>query len=412
MTLVDFEGQLSKHRENLINAKPDLYVPEKLSGFYGEIFRGKLSRNRILWGFRDAGAAAAGIPVIEALDQEGMDVFILADGPARDTLEKNPLITDGKLIKNLGWGISHLDHSLSVVGHAVQPDFEQVLTAHARNVSILRRKVPVVWYEDSPPFLGFYKRGLAGQNKLAIPDNVFCFSETSAQQEVGYIPQFEGKTVVTGNPAFDRFADIDVAGIRQRTRLGLGVEDDETWFVWMATKTAATLESCRDFVRGIKALDLKRYRFSARIHPAEAKFPFIKKEYNHILKTLGKHALDTTGYSTDDVGMAADLVGGDTSTAIFEATLNDVRTVTLLIPENMVLRDEWVQELPPDPAIVLDGTSPVVRSKDEVKETLLKVVSDPKTQETLKLKRQVWRSVVGGATERFKNKLLDIAQGG
>ncbi len=396
--------QLVVHRRNLVDSKPDLYVPINLFDPFGEILGAREGRKRLLWGFRDAGAAAAGLPVIRALQQEAVDVFILADGPARDALEKDPLYTETRLVKNLGWTITGLGQDISILGHAVKPDVEQILTAHAKYIGI-----PTVWYEDMPPFLGFYKRGLAAEGNLFIPERIFCFSETSAQQEIGYIPQFVRRTVVVGNPAFDRFADIDVTGIRQRTRTGLGVESDETWFVWMATKTRATFESCRDFVEGIKALDLEHYRFSARIHPAEAKDPLVKAEYDQLLKTLGRHALETTGYSTDDVGTAADIVGGDTSTAIFEATLNDVRTVTLLIPENMVLRDEWVEELPPDPAIVLDGTSPVVRRRDDVKDVLLKVTSDSETQEMLRQKRQVWRKVVGGATERFKDRLLEIA---
>lgn len=402
----DLASQLLIHMAAIEQTKPNLYLPTNLYQTPGDIPKVRGDRNRILWGFRDAGATAAGLPVIKALQQEGVDVFVLADGPARDILEKDSLLKGedvGLRRSDLGWKTVGLGQDLNVAGHAVKPDIEQLLAYQAKDLYL-----PSIWYEDAPPFLGFYKRGLAVQRRLFVPDRVFCFSKTSAEQEIGYVPQFKGKTVVTGNPAFDRFASIDTAGIYKDVRNKLGVLDDETWFVYMATKTNATLETCRDLAGAVQGLGLEKYRFTARIHPAEAKDPAIKREYDQILGQLGEHALDTTGFSTDEVGIAADLVAGDTSTAMFEATLNDKPTMTILIPENMVLRDEWKDEFPPDPSIVLDGTSPVVRRKEDLLGVLHQVLFVPATQEDLRQKRQVWRSVVGGATERFRDRLMEI----
>lgn len=397
--------QINSHYENLkleIEKGPNLYT-DLSPAMYNKA---------ALWGMRDAGSAASGLPVIKMLLNEGIAVSIFADGSARDMLEKENLG-----LHKVGYSSSYflnrllrnLEKDLIVCGHSVKPDIEQFLT-YCSKLALYRLEKPIksVWYEDMPPFLGFYKKELAAEGRLMIPDKVFCFSETSAKQEVGYIPQFKDRAVVTGNPAFDRFADIDTMDIRHKIRQGLGIRDDEVWLVWMATKTRATFESCRDYIDGIKGLGLEHYRFSARIHPAEAKNPEVKKEYDLLLATIGEHALDTTGYPTDDIGIAADIVGGDTSTAIFEATLNDIRTVTLLIPENMVLRDEWVNAFPPDPAIVLDGTSPVIRNRMDVKDILQKVVLDSETQEALRQKRLVWRSVIGGSTQRFRDRLMEI----
>lgn len=397
------------HRIYLAN-----FENQKLS-FYTNIDEPK--EKSILWGMRDAGAASSGLPVITELLKGGINVDIIADGPARESVDKANLSLQKlelysprrDLFDLIGRNLKYKDLNLAVSGHAVKPDIEQALTYYSRlNYYTRGYSIPTVWYEDMPPFLAFYKRNLAKEGKLILPDYLFCFSESSANQNTDLIHDFEGKTVVVGNPAFDKFVGIDRVGTYKSARSKLGVEDDEIYITYMATKTRATMESFRDLVEGVKGLGMDRFRLSVRIHPQESKDAEIKKEYDAILAQVEEHGLDTTGYSTDDIGMASDLVVTDTSTAGFEAVLRDQLAMHILIPENMVLRDEWKDELPPDPSCVLDGTSPVVRTKDGMKDVLQQVLFDIRYQNELRVYRQVWIKTIGGATERFRDKLLEL----
>lgn len=358
-------------------------------------------RKQIVFGISDAGASNYLLAALPKLNQNNdVNYFIAANNIGKELLEKRH--------QDLGLEreylpLANLKPSLWVAGHSVSGSFEQLLAYFGR-----ARQIPSVWFEDMPPFLGFYKRHLAAQGKLIIPDHVFVASERAAQQEIGLVPDFEGRTEVIGNPDFDKFANEDVKGTRERVRQELGIDDNENLLVYMATKTMSAVAAAKGLAEAIRGIELDNYRIAFRIHPQEMKDPAMASEYLAIAQVLGEHVVDTQKFNTNEIGMAAGLIITDTSTEGHAAVLRRIPTLTILIPHFMRLRDEWREELPPTPAIALDGSSAVAVTEDDIAPALRSVLFDNEFIVRLHSRMDGW-SVDGKATERFVNRITELA---
>ncbi|MBI2011718.1 CDP-glycerol glycerophosphotransferase family protein [Candidatus Daviesbacteria bacterium] len=400
----------------------ELYLPINSYQSNGTIPREYHDRQRIIWGVYDEGAYKAGIPVIELLLADAVDVFVVAGGAASRSLQ-------GK-IDSLGLratrfspskDLMRLTGDLVVSGSDPTKHLEQVLIAQG-----ISRGERTIKYEDNSPFMAYYDRVLARQGLLVVPDFAFFASERSLEQSIKYVSAYQGRGVVVGNPADDRFFYEDTEENYERVRKELGVEDDEWFIVYAATKTEATFHTGNDLVQhAIKELDTQRYKFTFRVHPNEYNDPLIAARYAGVLESLGNHGVDTMirnkdgrlRYSMDEIRQAADIVVTDTSTtgreAIFDKGMRGGKgprlVVHAMIPANMRLRPEWTNELPPDPSVVLDGSSAVVRGWRDFPRILNSIINDRATRERMWAASRVWKQMNDGrSTERFANKILEI----
>lgn len=377
------------------------------TNFYRSAPRLDSKYNRtVVFGISDAGASNYLLAALPTLNQqETVNYLIAATNVGRNQLEKRHRDLELERVMSFNPSVTlvNLESSLWVAGHSVDGHLEQIFSYLGKT-----NHTPSVWFEDMPPFLAFYKRHLAAEGKLIIPDYVFTVSETASKQEVDLIPKFEGKTEVIGNPDFDKFKNEDIPGTRERVRREMGIGDDEKLIVYMATKSLSAVAAARALANGVNELGLENYRIAFRIHPQEAKDPLISSAYKSIALTLGDHVIGAQQYKTDEIGMAASLVVTDTSTEGQAAVFRRIPTLSILIPRLMRLRDEWKQQLPPDPAITLDGSSAVVRSDGEITPTLRRVLYDSTYQNELENNMNAW-SVDGRATERFVNRITELA---
>ncbi len=414
------------HIPSLEKAQIDLFLPinvydDLLKFEYPKyIFPRYRGRNlRILWILRDAGGFSAGLPVMNLLKDEAVDLYIVADNPAKRELESKidsiglmkteECSVGGRMVQFLPDGV--------VTGHSAKFDLEQVFTAVAKDTG-----AKSVLYEDMSPFAAFYRRIAAREGWLVVPDHFFAGSESSAKISAQFVPQFANRTSVVGNPAFDKFVSENFDSTYKRVRQELGIEDDEKLIVYMATKTRATFLTFRDLVNyGANKLNGEKYKLSVRVHPQEQKDPQIKEDYATVLAKVGDHAVNTMlpndegkmRYSTDEIRLAADIVVTDTSTAGFEAILDKGRRLVIhaLIPDNMQVRDEWKDEFPPEPAVIADGSSAVVRGKKEFEGVLKSLFNDAETQTKMLEASQIWKNMNDGqSAQRFRDRLMEIVQ--
>ncbi len=398
----------------------ELFVPTDQFSLTGEIPGAYQDRKRIIWGFYDEGAYRSGIPVIEQLQQEVVDTFILAGGAAKRALEgRSEDLGFRKMNFSPRTDLEALTANLVVSGSDPTKHLEQVLVAHG-----LKQGMITVKYEDNSPFMAFYDQELARMGLLVIPNFAFFASKTSATQSVNFIPAYKGREVVVGNPADDRFFYEDTEGNYQRIREELGILPHEWFITYAATKTTATYLTAEDLVTAARSL-LESFKLTLRVHPNEYNDPVIGAKYRLLLVTLGDHGVDTMmrnnngklHYSMDEIRHASDIVVTDTSTTGMDAVFdNGLRlgkgpklVIHARIPENMSQRPEWKEAFPPEPAVIADGSSAVVRRKENFGPVLNSIMRYESVRRRMWTASEVWkRQNDGRSTERFTEKVLEI----
>lgn len=356
-------------------------------------------RTRILVGLRDPGEANALLPVLNKLTQEPCDMFVMADSLGKKMVENAALgFTRSRSFDPL-LRIVSIKADIMLTGFSGMPGTELALTANARQSGI-----PVVWIEDYPGgILPYYRLNKPHPtNPAVIPDYIFVVNEWAKEEELKYIPGFNpSKIIVTGQPAFDSIAVEDRQGTRARVREALKMGSGESLIVYMGIPTIASAEALEILVKGINDLGLRNFRLVNRRHPRDTT---PNETYDQITDSVRPCIVDTTGFTTDKVGMAADLVITTYSTTGIEAVQRGVPSIHILIKD--ILAKSESGENVPIPPPVLDGSSLAVYKPEEMADVLNQALLQP---DFLRQKMSKWK-VDGHATDRVVDLILKIAR--
>lgn len=144
---------------------------------------------------------------------------------------------------------------------------------------------------------------------------------------------FNGEIFVTGNPAFDRFAMLDVAKERNRLRAQLHIDNNDRVICYAGQGTPYHIEADKktfayvtEAIRGLaRNIPIK---LIARHHPRAVETEYYK-EYSHGIETI-----DTSSFAfTDEILSAVDVVVSICSTNLIHACFLRIPAVSVLLPE-------------------------------------------------------------------------------
>lgn len=233
----------------------------------------------------------------------------------------------------------------------------------------------------------------ASQNKKIIPriSAVCVLDEFAASlwKEDG----FSGEIFVTGNPAFDHFANIDVVKERNRLRKQLRINDGDRVILYAGQGTPHHIEADKKtFAYVAQAIRLLNEHMPvtliARPHPRAVETEYYK-EYSHGFETI-----DTSIFAfSDEILPAADVIVAMCSTSLLHACFLRIPAISVLLPEQgrALLKEIGLDDFPPN---VMGATAAIY---DENPEALRQMLEAIFTDESL-------RNRIRGAQE--KNFLL------
>lgn len=322
---------------------------------------------RVLVSAQDPGGANAVAPVAEALMRRGDEVVARVEGAARGIFAARGIPSG-----------SSSDPAVVLLGTSGEESIEKRITTE------MRGKAPIVAVLDY--WANYWQRfSNPGIKDFAYLPDVVCVMDEVAKEEMvaeGFPPEV---ITVTGNPAFDHFADgitrehedpKHILFISQPLRL----DGQVPGFAAPIWDEYAVLETLRD------ALPVSCTLF-IRLHPRDA-----VGKYDRYLNTRIRLAPEAT---LEEALSASGLVVGTSSHVLLQAAAAGKKVLSyepaLTGPDEMVSNRT--------------GVTIRIESPQELTEAL-KAYADGKWSYTTRPLREVWPA---GATERVIEQVLTIA---
>jgi hypothetical protein len=347
-------------KENLFETRLLCLTPERDKG-----------KNVLIFS-RDPGSAQALIPVVkELVKRENISINVVSDGRAKELFERsfsNALdVTPADTTLGLSsfptpdlmlTDTSASERGLEMQGIALFPD------------------VPLVLVEDYYATASPYLRRLH-ENRATLPKpRRICVMDEAAKKIIEErFPDIGGRIVVTGQPAFDRFAQEQVETIRTSTRERLGLTKEDTLITYMGVASGIKEEMIKTMEQ-IKKGGGNSY-FIFRRHPRDNT---TDAEYRKCIEDAGVRTLDVAGdLTTDQISAASDLIMTNWSTEGIHAAYR--RIPTLYVNDADVRQPP--NEIPyPLPQVTL-GAGKAVYKLDELGDALGQLLSSTEEKETM-----------------------------
>jgi hypothetical protein len=401
-------GELATQRDLDISANPT-----KLFVHAG---RDEMSHITILGGVRDTGAGNALAPVFARLADKGYRLNIFADSNGAQAVSgagsgfmEIPDTPDALSITRLGG----IQPQVVVMGFSVTDSqrggsgIELAQTHHAHEVN-----VPSIWVIDSPSggTLQRYQQRHAFRNGMFLPTYLCVPNAAAKESELQSAPAFfsPDRIIVTGQPAYDTLAREDTQSIRRNVRGQLGLSNEQKLFVYMGSPlpeiSAAGLDA---FLQGLQTIGFDDFTLAVRRHPADITSQPV---YDALTQNLATH--DSRGFTTDEIGAAADCVITVDSSEGTIAAIRNIPSIHILVPDILQERPDIYPEgnAPHIPALE-DGTSSIIRNRLEAPKVLQRVLFDRNNRQNQARLRANWALKDGNATERVVNLVTDAAHG-
>lgn len=377
-------------------------------------------RPMIVSGFRNPGAAIAQRPVLEKLVY-GANLCVFADSKGQQVLERAGLDLRQALIEKsalLAISASLPMADAILTGLSDNPGTELTLMANSQydRLSGLAHRAQVVSLEDYPGSNANWLYRNLNTPYWIIPDYLCVVSEWAKQKELEYLPEWfdPDKVIVTGQPSYDRLAYEDRAGIRQEVRNKLGIGQNEVFLTYMGTVSEGdpigeTVRTLQVLVPTLQKIAPADYRLALRCHPRDTTSP---AAYNEIIAPIAEKRVDTTGFTTDQIGIASDIVVSNGSTTGIDAVLRGTPSVNIFVSPNLYFvqsptSHKEVLSAIPLPTIE-DGASPMAINARELEEILGGLLYNPAYRASLQARMDRWK-VDGHATDRVTDLVFKIA---
>lgn len=285
---------------------------------------------------RDPGSGNALIPVLEKMMTNGnFEIYALTDNQAQEIIQKTLPTQD----------VSPSESALSIANSMPKPDAllidsskEQGLETYSANNF---EEAPVILVEDYYATAQRYLRRLKDMS-LPLPVKICVMDQATKDLIIHDFPEISNRIIITGQPAFDKFHKEDTEKISESVKDRLGIKPNEKLYSFMAmsdmneetaTKIATQLQK-----------HPKDFFFAFRKHPKD-NTP--SQVYNKIFENHGIRALDTDGYSTDEISAASDLIVTTWSTEGLHGIYRRKPTIHITDSNLSNIRPELTLPLPP-----------------------------------------------------------------
>lgn len=247
---------------------------------------------------RDPGSGNALLPVLKELTgDQGLQIDVMTDGRAQEIIQGNLQTKDitpqGKIGALAADSVTGTPDVI-LMDRSSEMGIETYATATFP-------EVPKILIEDyygtSIPYLTRLK-----ENDLPFPEKICVLDQAAKKLILKDFPTLESRVEITGQPAFDRFAQENTEQIAHEVKEKLGLKLTDMLVVYMSQMDE--LEKISQMAKALKNVAGNFY-FVFRPHPRDN----INYEiYKQIFVDAGIRIIDTDEFSTNDIGAASDVV--------------------------------------------------------------------------------------------------------
>lgn len=330
-------------------------------------------------------------PIIPILKKD-FEVHVVAVGTATNILQPLGAITcDNELLVNNIYEEIKPDMLVSAIssltnGPYINNAFMRI--AHENNMPVIC--LQDIWGNHRMPQ---NKDVMSYVNAVCVLDE---FAASLWKQD-----GFKGEIFVTGSPAFDLFAERDVAKERNRLRMRMSFDAKDRVILFAGQGTPHHIEKDKktfSFVcEAIRMLtQIMPIKLIARHHPRAVETTYYD-EYSHDIDTV-----DTSVFEfADEIIPVADVVISMSSTSLLHACYMRIPAVSVLLPEQgrALLNQIGLDDFPPN----VMGASVAVYEDDPkvLKDMLEKVFTDESFCSRMRAAQEKFFPFDGGAGQRI-----------
>lgn len=276
---------------------------------------------------KDPGGTNGVLPVVAELRKRGFDALVIANGKAPELPVVQAL--DRYLV------VRTPDDVLGIL-----PPARVLITSMCSKGGVGRDLVPLMRERGIHTVAG--QDWWGGQlmtnwpDPRFYPDAIWVGDDQAAVIVKKAWPAFQGQTWVTGLPALDRYASLDVAATRMRVRESCDVLDGKT-IVLYAGEIVGTGAVLSRIVNALNEIG-HPIVLIPRQHPrmpndAPGEFALWREACERF--NAGVLLGETSALSTTDLVAAADVVIGETSTVLMEAVVLGKQVIAVLFPDGI-----------------------------------------------------------------------------
>lgn len=373
---------------------------KKLTSWTGEGFPVILFIEQI-----DTGERNNLLPVINALRNKA-NLIVIANEKTAEALTGCPLVFKSQNINDLGTELKGIIPLIDLVftGRVVVKQNQRELIRLIRHYNL-----PTIVLEDYP---GSAIKWLCMQDRpfWFIPDMIAVASYWAKKKTQQSLPGSFASTriVVTGLPASDRLLNEDLTKVRFRVRKALGIREGVLFIVYMGTastggKPSLVEKTLKALTQILPKITGGRFAISFRPHPRDKTD---RQVYKRIYQPILNQMVITTNFSSDEIGMAADIIISNGSTTGIDAVYRGIFSLNVFIfnpPQG------WREVLKAFALPTVEsGASPLVTTPKQLEVSLKKILSDNTYRQKLKKKMFYWK-VDGKASQRVVEQMLKLA---
>lgn len=352
-------SDLDKSRFQYIEGRPELFSTKLFRLGTSQQENTEENRSTLLAVTRDPGSANAIAPVLEYLQQhDKLAMFALTDGRAQEIL--NHKFTTEDVTPESFLGTDRIIGRPDVI--LTDASSEQGIETYS---AATFDDVPAILIEDYYASSHVYLQSLLERN-LRLPEKICVMDEAAKQMLVKQIPELAERVVVTGQPAFDRFATENTAEIGQDVRRQLGFTPETKLIAYMSTGTdRAELKAMAESLAATEGELVLAFRKHPRDNTSY-------EEYASMFKETGVKIVDVQEFTTDQVSAAADVILTSWSTEGLHGIYRQKPTIHIV--------DQRFVEVPntlkwPFPPVEL-GASLGVENIDRLSEVILPLLDE------------------------------------
>lgn len=283
-------------RFGYLEGRPELFET-KLFGieFTGRARESVDDESSLLVLGRDPGGMNSLLPVLDQMRDTQGRIAALVDGRAEEALQERFALTDLTPTRSI-FEASDVIKSPKVILAGVSTS-----SGIERYVAATFPEIPIVLVEDYYRASFEYLRA-AQEGRVAAPTQLCVMDAAAGDLIAKEFPEYADRIVVTGQPAFDRFASEPTAEIAKRTRGSLGIPDDLPLISFMSALQDA--EEIPLLARALKNID-RSVAVAVRKHPRDNRS---WEDYGRMIGSEGIRAVDTRSFTTDEISAASDIV--------------------------------------------------------------------------------------------------------
>lgn len=295
--------------------------------FETKLFKLSEGEKHVLVLSRDPGSASALLPVLKLLKGKvGMSALI--DGRAQEAFKKVFPEAQESSPKSL---LALTDERPDIILTDSSTSERGIET----NVASIFAGTPAILIEDyygaSSGYLDRLKEIQKNSPEVVMPLHI-CVMDEGAREILSRLhPEISERIVVTGQPAFDKFATEDTAAIRERVREELALHPEDALIAWLGI-----LDQLHDIERAAPYLAETARAHSPglmyvvyRKHPRDNTPSDAYKGALAVVPTPEAAFAGTNGYNipTSDISAAADIVITSSPTSGLEAAMRRIPVV-------------------------------------------------------------------------------------